>query len=215
MEPRTKGKGIVDVKNSKHMCPVCSRYFNRKTHLITHLWSHSREKLNKCKKCHSKFTQKGSLKRHMRWHLGIKEFTCPECKVQFTTKNAMQKHMGIIHLGVEKCFKCPVCKKSFNKMGNLRKHVELHTNITGFKCPICSRNLTSRDMLKRHMEDHISPKESSHTCSFCPRRFKTSQHLTDHLRKHGIGQTLTCSICKKEFIYLFFFFFLIVNKQKG
>lgn len=75
----------------RHVCFDCSRSFQRKKSLDTHILTHSNMKPYSCQYpgCTKKFKQSGQLKTHTRLHTGEKPFQCthPICFISFAHAN--------------------------------------------------------------------------------------------------------------------------------
>ncbi|XP_039675624.1 oocyte zinc finger protein XlCOF8.4-like, partial [Perca fluviatilis] len=84
-----------------------------------------------CSECGNRFTFKSHLKTHMRSHTGDNSFSCSVCNKIFSHTAALKRHMRT-HTG-EKPFSCSVCNKSFSQTftesGNLKKHMITHTDV--------------------------------------------------------------------------------------
>lgn len=52
--------------NSKHQCPVCKKYYKKKTHLLRHLVSHTGDRAYSCLECGQSFFSHSSYYRHRR-----------------------------------------------------------------------------------------------------------------------------------------------------
>jgi len=80
----------------RHVCFDCSRSFQRKKSLDTHILTHSNMKPYSCQYpgCTKKFKQSGQLKTHNRLHTGEKPFQCtyPMCFISFAHANRKCPH---------------------------------------------------------------------------------------------------------------------------
>ena len=66
-----------------HTCPICGIQSKRKSVLIFHLRTHSREKPFECDLCGKIFPFSSSLTTHMRIHTGEQPFKCEVCSKRF------------------------------------------------------------------------------------------------------------------------------------
>ncbi|KAG9291140.1 hypothetical protein G9A89_013012 [Geosiphon pyriformis] len=86
---------IVLKKNYK--CPECSRPFNRKYNMQSHMMTHNpqREKPFRCliDGCGSSFTRKHDLKRHINGiHKQERQYECQFCRKSFCRKDSWKRH---------------------------------------------------------------------------------------------------------------------------
>jgi uncharacterized Zn-finger protein len=84
----------VHNRGSPNACPICDKKFNSKTNILTHLRSHTKEKLFKCKECEAHFSDRSALIKHQRIHTGEKPFECSICYRKFTQSSNLKRHMN-------------------------------------------------------------------------------------------------------------------------
>ena len=84
-----------------HVCKVCSRTFDKRSHLISHLTSHSGGRPHPCHLCGYRFKTKKDLQRHLMIHAGEKPYSCSSCNYKSNQKYNVKKHMQKCHPLVE------------------------------------------------------------------------------------------------------------------
>ena len=84
---------------------------------------------NICPLCSKAFNQKGSLRTHLKSHTGERPYVCDVCNERFSHKHVLNNHK-LLHTG-EQPFKCPVCGKGFVQKINMRLHAaKVHPELT-------------------------------------------------------------------------------------
>jgi uncharacterized Zn-finger protein len=80
---------------SSLQCPICERMFNSRGNLMSHLRTHTQEKLYKCEWCEKAFCDQSTLIKHKRTHTNEKPYECTVCKKRFSQTANLKRHMGI------------------------------------------------------------------------------------------------------------------------
>ncbi|KAJ3096575.1 hypothetical protein HDU96_000721 [Phlyctochytrium bullatum] len=91
--PSTPSTGPAAVHACPH--PGCPKTFARRSHLVSHIITHTDAKNYTCDACPAVFARCHDLQRHQRSkHAagGGKPFRCPHCLVAFARKDSLKKH---------------------------------------------------------------------------------------------------------------------------
>ncbi|KAI8848897.1 hypothetical protein BC829DRAFT_344072, partial [Chytridium lagenaria] len=73
--------------------PHCQKPFTRKSHLHSHLVTHSDRRDHSCDVCPATFARSHDLNRHRRTaHSEEREHRCPRCGVACKRKDSLVKH---------------------------------------------------------------------------------------------------------------------------
>ncbi|XP_046405052.1 zinc finger protein 35-like [Ischnura elegans] len=155
------GKSCTDGPHKKtpYSCSECEKSFLRKSHLVHHIRTHTKEKPYSCGECEKSFTQKSNLVRHMRSHTKEKPYTCGECEKSFSQKSDLVHHIRT-HTK-EKPYSCGECEKSFSRKSHLIYHIRTHTNEKPYPCNEREKSFSVRSNLVCHMRIHTKEKPYS------------------------------------------------------
>ncbi|GBN08710.1 Histone-lysine N-methyltransferase PRDM9 [Araneus ventricosus] len=178
-----------------HVSYLCPKTFKEKSHLVSHLQTHTGEKPFVCDICGKEFSAKGNFDTHYKIHTGEKPFVCDICGNEFTTKRNLGKHYRT-HTG-EKPYVCDICRKGFTQKEHFDKHYRTHTGEKPFVCDICRKGFTQKEHFDRHYRTHTG--EKPFVCNICGKGFSDRSSLNKHVPTHEGGKRFKCAVCGKTF----------------
>ncbi|XP_063632114.1 zinc finger protein 627-like isoform X2 [Cydia splendana] len=115
-------------------CQICFKPMKHYNDRIKHMSeAHNITHKFKCPICSREYNIKHYLATHIRQTHGHKNKKCTECGMAFITNHGLKKHM-LKHTG-EKPYTCSVCCKAYARSYTLREHMRAHDNDRRFMCP--------------------------------------------------------------------------------
>lgn len=212
--------------SEKFSCPHCPKVFNTKNAFSKHIRvKHIDVKIFSCAMCSRQFDQRTKLNSHMRFHTGEKSYQCSECNERFGTSTQRTSHIRKMHTG-ERPFACNVCTKRFMLKCQLNQHMFSHSDVRDSHCDKCESSFKTVNELKRHQIVHMEERpfacnqcsmsfkrvdslakhnlthtgERTYTCELCGAQFSTFGNLNLHRqRRHTEERRHPCSVCNKRF----------------
>uniref|UniRef100_A0A6P7F266 Zinc finger protein 62-like n=1 Tax=Diabrotica virgifera virgifera TaxID=50390 RepID=A0A6P7F266_DIAVI len=169
--------------SKQHTCTVCSKVFNFKNNLYTHMKTHESNPSEPL-------------------------YTCPTCNKVCKNWNIYFRHRKL-HEGLK--YKCDMCDKTFNRSDSLKLHKDDQHSLdeaNKVSCETCQKDFKNKKLLKLHQITHL---DNSYNCQHCSSVFKTQKYLKRHIKHvHDsykvieslvscIDKQYSCPKCNKKF----------------
>jgi len=113
-----------NVSQLRFGCTVCTRRFEKRSHLEDHMLRHSAVGQFACMFCPKRCATKQDLDRHLSSHRGEANFKCQVCSMDFVYRKTYTRHVRK-HLG-QRPYICKPCDKNFTLLETLKKHQASH-----------------------------------------------------------------------------------------
>lgn len=207
-EEFTKMKDLtLHCKTSHETLPqvecFCGKRLNSWKRLIDHRVRHFKEENQyNCFHCKLNYKTLPALQKHLENKHGENavKWVCSTCGRSFKEKQILKNHEKV-HLPDDQklTFPCKICEKKFVSNHCLKIHIaRVHEKVAYFFCEVCGKGCTTKSDLLWHMDKHIATRNFS--CDICSLKFKSSNSLRIHKRRHeAVETTKQCPVCKKEF----------------
>ncbi|CAG0887426.1 unnamed protein product [Cyprideis torosa] len=186
--------------HKQYPCDVCGKTLSSREALKKHVVVVHTNDTNhiECEVC-GKLLREISYRAHMKeYHDPEMSFQCTICSKELKCKQTLSKHMRAFHGGGGD-YVCTICGKKFLAPSKLQDHEESHSDNKRHICKSCGKAYKYKAQLSRHMKlDHEG--KNPYKCTRCPKVYRTSQRLKDHMNQHlGIKPNI-CAICQEAFV---------------
>ncbi|XP_050360134.1 zinc finger protein draculin-like [Nymphalis io] len=186
-------------------CNQCGEKFKGKHTLRTHyVRIHSSNRAFTCDVCSKTFNTKSRLESHITTHnntLAKKLAYCCVCKVQYKNIYVYRNHLKNSANHSERLYHCKDCNKRFASKVYWQKHCDFyHLHKSAFKCDVCNKLFMSDWRLKNHKQKHHGlSRTRDHICNICGKKFYTLSTLRGHQLTHSEERTYMCEDCGDTF----------------
>ncbi|KAH9639634.1 hypothetical protein HF086_010041 [Spodoptera exigua] len=127
------------------ICEICGKHTRN---LVSHLDTHSTDKLYSCNVCDKKFKFKSGLIIHKAVHDPTPRKTCEVCGKTFHILAQYRRHF--VYHANERKYGCETCGKRFNTLDILKVHHRTHTDERPFSCQECGKTFRTAGCVSRH-----------------------------------------------------------------
>ncbi|ODM99596.1 putative zinc finger protein [Orchesella cincta] len=201
----TLHKLVHTPKNAKKLypCVLCEgKAFAMVDSLQTHYNRLHGPKLKPylCLQCGVRFHRKESFTLHGQTHIdraSSSSFECETCKKKFRDSVALKRHIRLTHETGQKCDQCD--EKFAGKLPLMYHKHEKHGMEKPVKCEVegCGKGFFNQYQLSMHRTCH---NDGKFNCPMCPKVFRRSHNLADHILVHKQEKNHICHFCGKAFV---------------
>ncbi|XP_049301354.1 zinc finger protein Xfin-like [Anopheles funestus] len=202
-----------------YQCKLCQMLFARKTQLLKHFQSTSKNRCSAVAANERKSTSHPKEGEPTQKIASLTEsskvdkvdyFCCcfTRCKEEYTCEKDLLDHARAMHGGrrkenesklwengseIEENLICPVCRRMFGNEEKVRKHRSYKLTLPKETCRQCGRIFMKASGLREHqLREHLNLKPEF-VCEVCGKHFVTRSTLTKHRRVHEPSQNCPCS----------------------
>jgi len=199
-DPKFDGRNLcphTKYVQPRYPCPQCGKEVRKKfmeSHMIKYHTPKEDQPQLTCEVCGKVFPTQQYLDMHMHYHKfnkGEREFACETCKRSFYSEDEIKKH-------VCKHYSCDTCDMKFIRERNLKLHKRSHLGETIFSCMQCEALFEKKKQLNSHKNITHNDRKK-YACDLCPKAFKTSSGLKQHILWHRGEKPFKCEICDMTF----------------
>lgn len=187
----SKGISGNDDENCCYLCNVCSKSFDSRQELDTHMESHSMDTDDLDEISNADSTEAPDSK---------KQHFCRLCCKSFPSRSLLNVHYTHTHRDKPQ-YECDFCGQVFTIKRELATHRRVHSGEPLHACGICGKIFGTKQLLKKHYVWHTGNRDF--VCPKCGKAFYQKGHLTQHMMIHTGGRPHVCQLCKKTFIFKF------------
>ncbi|XP_062250587.1 zinc finger protein 333-like [Platichthys flesus] len=123
------GNGLLKSTGTELVCIDCGRESKSISQMISHIKTHTGEKLFACPICGKGYKFKGNMKVHMQNHNEERRFGCDICGKRFHRSFSLKSHLKQRHMEY-KAFGCTQCSQRFALLIEFRQHMKNAHSIT-------------------------------------------------------------------------------------
>ncbi|XP_022818092.1 zinc finger protein 883-like isoform X1 [Spodoptera litura] len=183
--------GVHPKTESNYICDVCSKGFQNKTALKSHIRSHGLTKWYTCNLCDFSCKQSSGIVDHKKRKHNPQKVICKNCKKIFHNQKEYDEHKCKHIMGSL----CPIC--GIQIKCRLNRHLLSHSDEFKYKCHRCPAKYKSRTALVAHLDRHDGNRTKQ--CEYCPAKFYCAAVLQKHRRIHTGEKPYVCEECNKGF----------------
>uniref|UniRef100_A0A2H1VU57 SFRICE_022265 n=1 Tax=Spodoptera frugiperda TaxID=7108 RepID=A0A2H1VU57_SPOFR len=183
--------GVHSKSEPNYICDACSKGFQNKTALKSHIRSHGLTKLFTCNLCDFSCKQTSGLIDHKKRKHNPQKVICKNCNKIFLNQKEYEEH-NCKHI---KESLCPIC--GVQVKCRLNRHLLSHSDEFRFKCHRCPAKYKTKHALGAHLDRHDGNRRKQ--CEYCPAKFYCAATLQKHRRIHTGEKPYVCQECNKGF----------------